>query len=133
MKIISKFLLENSSTTSVPFVVHQHNPRSGSEHYDLRILDPKNDKLLHSFAAGTDFEEKIQSKIVLVKTRDHDPRWLDLQNYRLSTYDKGECIIHKAFSKYWEIEFKGKKIKGTYKLFRIKSKRGDNWLLVKSS
>jgi len=131
MKIISKFLLENSRITSVPFIVHQHDPRSGSIHYDLRILDPKDDKLLHSFAAGTDFEEKIKSKVVLVKTRDHDPRWLNLKSYRLTTFDSGECIIHKAFPKYWEIEFKGKKIKGIYRLFKIKSKRGDNWLLIK--
>ena len=134
MKIISKFLQEQiDKPVTVPFVTHKHNPRSGSEHYDIRIIDPQDDKILHSFAAGTNLPEKIKTKLVLVKTKDHNPRWLDLDSYRLETYDKGKCIISKFFPNYWEVEFKGKHLKGKYKMLKLKTRRGDNWLLIKSS
>jgi len=132
MKIIQTFLTE-AKNNDVPFIVHIHDPRSGSVHFDLRFLDPVNPKLLHSFAFGKDFDSKLGEKIVGVKTKDHLPRWLTLQSYRLKTFDEGKASIVVASPKYYEIDFKGKKLNGSYKLFKLKTrKRDDQWLLIRS-
>ena len=115
----------------VKFVIHKHHPRSGSLHYDLRFMDPKDHKLLHSFAAPKDFMKTFGSKTLLVKTRDHDPRWLDLKSYRLETIDSGLVDIKIATQKYFELTFHGKIINGSYRLFKLKTRRDDNWLLIK--
>jgi hypothetical protein len=115
-----------------PFILHQHNPRNGSEHYDLRFIDLKNPKLLHSFALPDNWRNNI-NKTVLYKTRDHDPRWLKLESYRLKTIDEG-VINYKIYkpSIYFLLEFTGKIINGLYQLFKLKDKiRKDVWLLVK--
>lgn len=128
-----QIISESLKSTNVDFIIHRHRPRSGSEHYDLRFLDPKNPKLLHSFAAPKDFLKTINSKTVLAKTRDHDPRWLTLKSYRLDTIDKGTVAIIISTSKYFELHFHGKVINGKFKLFKIKnSRRTDRWLIVKS-
>lgn len=133
MNIINNYLLseEKNSSYTVPFVIHKHNPRSGSLHYDFRFLDVKNNKLLHSFAFGSDFLEKVSKKISGVKTRDHDPRWLTLKSYRLEEIDKGQIVFQVFSNKYFKFEIKGKKIKGNYILFKLKTKRDDQWLLIK--
>ena len=115
-----------------PFILHQHNPRNGSEHYDLRFIDLKNPKLLHSFALPDNWRQNI-NKTVLYKTRDHDPRWLKLESYRLKTVDEG-VINYKIYkpSLYFLLEFSGSIINGLYQLFKLKDKiRKDVWLLVK--
>jgi hypothetical protein len=116
---------------SVKFIIHKHQPRSGSLHYDLRFMDPNDTKLLHSFAAPKNFLETIDSKTSVVKTRDHDPRWLTLKSYRLEDVDVGLVTIKVATKKYFELEFHGKIIKGHYKLFKLKTRRDDYWLLIK--
>jgi len=132
MNSIKRFLLE-ARQEKVHFIIHKHNPRSGSEHYDLRFIDPTDPKLLHSFAFGSDFLKQLSSRIVGVKTRDHDPRWLTLKSHRLTDIDKGYVIIKVSTSKYFEVDFQGKVIQGKYKMFKVKSRRGDNWMLVKNS
>lgn len=115
-----------------PFILHLHNPRNGSEHYDLRFLDLKNPKLLHSFALPDNWRNDI-NKTVLFKTRDHDPRWLQLESYRLKTIDEGviNYKIYKPYG-YFLLEFSGKIINGTYQLFKLRDKiRKDVWMLVK--
>ena len=126
------FLKESVQPTDVLFVVHKHNPRSGSEHYDLRFVDPKNPKLLHSFAAPKNFMETINGKSLLVKTRDHDPRWLTLKSYRLETMDSGKATVKIATSKYFEIVFHGKVLNGLYKIFKMSNTfRQDRWMMIK--
>ncbi len=128
-----QILHEVLNKTDVKFVIHKHQPRSGSEHYDIRFMDPKNPKLLHSFAAPKDFLKTVKTKTVLAKTRDHDPRWLTLKSYRLDEVDSGIASISISTSKYFELSFDGKIISGLYKLFKVKnSRRGDRWLLVRS-
>jgi len=117
---------------SARFVIHKHNPRSGSLHYDLRFLDPNDEKKLYSFAFGSDFEKKLNDKIAGVRTKDHDPRWLDLKSYRLEKIDDAYVWLKKSYPKYFELDFNGKVLKGSYKLFKIKSRRDDQWLLIKS-
>jgi len=130
MKAIKRFL-EEAKLPVVQFIVHNHHPRNGSEHFDLRFMNPNDDKILHSFAFGKKFEEDYPVKIVGVRTKEHHPRWLTLKSYRLTTFDEGTVTVKTATAKYFELEFKGKKIKGNYRLFQLKSKRGDNWLLIK--
>lgn len=124
-------ICEALQTTKVKFIIHSHDSRKGSSHYDLRFLDPRDPKLLHSFAAPKNFLDTLNTRSVIVKTRDHDPRWLTLKSYRLKEIDKGEAIIKIATKKYFEIDFNGKVLKGSYKLFKIKTRRDDNWMLVR--
>ena len=131
MKIINKYLQESTVFTS-KFVLHRHNPRSGSEHYDLRFLDNYKKDVLNSFAFGKDFMEKLNDRIVGVRTKEHLTRWLDLKSYRLEDIDKGEVDILISSFKYFKLEFRGNIMKGTYNLFKVKSGRGDNWMLVKN-
>ncbi len=133
MSIIQQYLEEAINPTSVQFIVHKHHPRNGSLHYDLRFIDPKDPKLLHSFAFGSDFEKKASTKIVGVKTRDHDPRWLTLKSYRLETIEEGKVTLMVSTKKYFEMVFDGKILNGLYKLIKVKSHRGDNWILVRKS
>ena len=124
--------LKTLQYTGFPFVLHLHNPRNGTEHNDLRFLDLKNPKLLHSFALPDNWKENI-NKTVLFKTRDHDPRWLELESYRLKTLDEGfvNYKIYKPYG-YFLLEFSGKIINGTYQLFKLKNKiRKDVWMFVK--
>ena len=117
----------------VPFIVHQHTPRNGSFHLDLRFLDPFNPKNLYSFALPKEY--KFDShKTLAVRTRDHDPRWLTLKSYRLKTIDEGNAIISIMAPKYIEVEFQGSQLIGRYKLFKLsKTTREDQWLLVKNT
>lgn len=117
------------------FILHKHNPRNGSIHYDLRFMDLKNNKLLHSFAAPSNFIENLKTgnKSLLYKTRDHDPRWLDLKSYRLDTIDEG-YIDYKVYrpSNYFQLVFKGKVLTGEFMIFKMKDKKRDDiWFLSK--
>lgn len=121
-----------SISNTIPFIIHKHQPRSGSLHYDLRFLDPKNSKLLHSFATPSNFLETLNTKTPIVKTRDHDPRWLTLQSYRLETIDKGTVTFKVATSKYFDMIFNGKILNGEYRLFKLsKTFRDDRWLMIR--
>jgi hypothetical protein len=127
-----KIVCEALQPMDVPFVVHRHNPRSGSEHFDVRFVDPRDPKILHSFAAPKNFLETANGKTVLAKTRDHDPRWLTLKSYRLETMDHGKATVKIATSKYFEVIFHGKVLNGLYKIFKMKNTfREDRWLMIK--
>lgn len=130
MKSIDKHLTE---TSSVPYIIHKHHPRSGSLHFDLRFLSPTNKKLLYSFACPKTFLTTVSTKTVVVKTRDHDPRWLILKSYRLETIEEGEVsVLKENEKKYFYLDFKGEIINGKYHLMILKnSKRDDYWLLIK--
>jgi hypothetical protein len=125
---------EALQSISVPFVIHSHSPRNGSFHYDLRFGNPRNTKELFSFAMPKNFLDTVNTKTVLAKTRDHDPRWLTLKSYRLKDIDKGTVTVKIATQKYFELDFHGKVIIGSYKLFKMKNTyRDDRWLLIKNS
>lgn len=129
---VFKIICEALQTREVPFIVHQHQPRNGSMHFDIRFLDNRNPKLLHSFAAPANFMDTKDVKVVLAKTRDHDPRWLTLKSYRLKNIDEGTVTIKISSLKYFELDFHGKILKGHYKLFKMsKTFREDRWLLTK--
>jgi hypothetical protein len=117
----------------VPYVIHKHIPRSGSEHYDLRFGNPRNDKELFSFAAPKNFLETINQKTLLVRTKEHLSRWMDLKSYRLTDIEKGIVTVKIATSKFFDLTFNGKIINGSYKLFKMSNTyRQDRWLLIKN-
>ena len=122
----------NSKYDSYRFILHRHNPRSGSIHFDLRFMDLKNNKLLHSFAVPSDFLDKVNDKTSMYKTRDHDPRWLDLKSYRLETIDVG-YVDYKVYrpNMYFDLVFHGKILNGEKILFKLRNKyRDDVWLFT---
>jgi len=114
------------------FVIHVHDARHTNQHFDLRMIHPFDEKILLSFAFGKDFDKSFNKKIAGVRTKDHDPRWLTLKSYRLQEFDKG-FVKYLTFSKtFLSLDFNGEKIKGKYKLFKVRSNyRDDRWLLVK--
>jgi hypothetical protein len=73
----------------------------------------------------------MEKKAVGVRTREHKEHWLTKEGHRMTIYDKGEVELLVATDKYFHLTFKGNKLNGTYKMFPLRSKRGDNWLLVK--
>lgn len=114
------------------FILHKHNPRNGSIHLDLRFMDLKNNKLLHSFAVPIDWIKDTTLKTTIYKTRDHDPRWLDLKSYRLETVDEG-YVDYKMYrpSIYFDLDFHGKILVGEKILFKLKGRyRDDVWLIT---
>ena len=122
---------QSLKTYVVPFVFHSHEPRNGSLHFDLRFIDPKDQSNLYSFAIPKEYKFG-DKKTIAVKTRDHDPRWLTLKSYRLNVLDHGDVTINIATSKYFELDFRGTKLVGKYRLFKLtKTKREDQWLFVK--
>lgn len=124
--------LKQSKYDGFPFILHLHNPRNGSEHNDLRFLDLHNNKLLHSFALPDNWKDNI-NKTVLFKTRDHDPRWLTLESYRLKTLDKGymDYKIYKPYG-YFLLHFHGKILNGVFQIFKLRDKiRKDVWMMLK--
>ncbi len=131
---IFKVLSESLGSVKVPYVIHKHDPRSGSIHFDIRFLDNRDSKLLHSFAAPSNFLDTVDKKTLVVKTRDHDPRWLTLKSYRLQDIEHSMVTIKISSYKYFELEFHGKVLNGSYKLFKMSNTfRSDRWLLVKNS
>lgn len=126
-KIVCESLEHN-----IQFVIHKHQPRSGSLHYDLRFLDLKNPKILHSFAAPKNFLDTLNTKTSLVRTKEHDPRWLTLKSYRLEEIDSGTITVKVATSKYFDITFHGTVLNGEYRMFKLsKTFRDDRWLMIK--
>ena len=115
----------------VPFVFHEHDPHSGSLHKDFRFLDPYDESNLISFAVPKEYDFK-DKKTTLIKTRDHDPRWLTLKSYRLKVLDKGTIYFLTSSPYYFKIRIEGSFLKGIYLLFKLsRTRRDDRWILVK--
>ena len=77
------------------------------------------------------FGQPKSGKSTLYKTRDHDPRWLDLKSYRLETIDEG-YVDYKVYrpAMYFDLIFHGKIINGEKILFKMRGKtRDDIWLI----
>lgn len=121
-----------SQYTGYRFILHRHNPRNGSIHADLRFMDLKNNKLLHSFAVPVEWLNNIDLKTTIYKTRDHDPRWLDLKSYRLETIDEG-YVDYKVYRPaiYFDLVFHGRVLIGEKILFKLKGRyRDDIWMMT---
>lgn len=122
--------------TEYKFIIHHHkDPRNTQSHYDLRMEDPKDENMLMQFALPENWKELLDStnRTMIVRTKQHKERWLDLQSRRMDTYDTGTVLYDKLFGKYIELEFKGQKLSGKFRIFKLKDKgRKDLWILVKS-
>jgi len=125
-------ICESLQSHDASYIIHKHLPRMGSPHYDLRFGNPYNSKELFSFAAPSNFLETINQKTLLVRTKNHLERWMDLKSYRLTDIEKNKVTIKVLTLKYFELIFHGKLLKGNYKLFKLqKTYRDDRWLLIK--
>lgn len=133
MSILFNIISESTSKLNdVPFVFHEHNPRNSALHKDFRFLDPYDETNLFSFAVPYQFQFD-DKKTTVVKTRDHDPRWLTLKSYRLKVLDQGTIHFITSSPLYFKFQINGKHLKGTYQLFKLsKTKRDDRWLLIKN-
>jgi len=129
--MVSRLLMEAFSPVEVQFVIHEHTPRNTNLHFDLRFEDPKNKGKLFSFALPSDFPKTMDKKTLCFLTHSHLERWLHLKSYRLVVYDKGTVVIKIMTNKFFSLEFKGKLLTGNYKLFKIRTKREDSWLLAR--
>ena len=127
-------LLEMWASTegkALEYVIHEHRPRNGSRHFDLRVRRPDSKELL-SFAFGRQFLDDVGAKTVGVRTKDHPEHWLSIQSHRLRDIERGWLTMEKFSESYIEFTAKGWHLRGKYKLFKLETHRNDNWLLVKT-
>jgi len=108
------------------FIVVKHDAKKARLHYDLRFVMP-NSKLWMSFAVRKGVPTETGSKVLAVRTHDHDEEEaLFLGTIKdgygagkLSKFDDGRCIIKKFTSSHMTIDFKGRKVKGIYHLINV--------------
>ena len=109
--------------TKSKFIVVKHDAKKARLHYDLRFVMP-NSKNWMSFAVRKGVPEKPGTKVLAVRTHDHDRKEALFtgeikEGYgagKLTKWDGGSCIIHKYGISHMFIEFKGSKVKGMYHL-----------------
>lgn len=134
-KQLLEILLEADIKHKVPYVLHYHSdPRNTSTHYDLRILDPYKKNELMSFAIPKEYDlhKKAPKKMAIYRTRPHPEHWLKKETYRIKKLEEGEAIVLVSSPKYFKLDFKGKRIRGKFILFKkSRTKRNDVWMMVK--
>jgi len=135
--ILSQLLTEKAEVLhQVPWVLHFHNdPRNTGAHYDLRILDPYKKNELISFAIPTqyDLHKKVPDKMAIYRTRPHPEHWLNTETYRIKKLEEGEAKVLVSSPKYFKLDFKGKRLRGKYILFKKSgTRRNDVWMMVKT-
>jgi DNA ligase D-like protein (predicted 3'-phosphoesterase) len=115
------------------FVVHEH--WATRHHFDLRI---EQEGVLKSWAIPKNIEEAKERRILAVEVEDHP---YDYKNFsgkipegqygagKVEIWDKGTIEILEKTDKSYIVNFKGRKLKGTYVLFKFKPP--NNWLFFK--
>lgn len=117
------------------FVIQLHHAKKAGDHYDLRLENE--DGALSSWSIPKHRLPKGKEKLLAVKTEDHPVEYLKFKGeIPAGEYGAGTMEIHDSGT-YEEIEagktkivfrLKGKKEKGTYKLFR--AGEGNKWLIT---
>ncbi|MEW5749045.1 MAG: DNA polymerase ligase N-terminal domain-containing protein, partial [Candidatus Thermoplasmatota archaeon] len=117
------------------FVIQLHHAKKAGDHYDLRLEN--DDSALSSWSIPKHRLPKGKEKLLAVKTEDHPVEYLKFKGeIPAGEYGAGTMEIHDSGT-YEEIEtgkskivfrLKGKKEKGTYKLFRAGD--GKKWLIM---
>jgi hypothetical protein len=122
----------------VPYVLHHHfNARNTNEHFDLRFVDPFKKNELLSFAIPGKFNLNKgfpkEKKLIMYKTRPHPMDWLKKANtYRMNLVEEGEIKVITSSINYYALEFMGRRLRGKFKVFKLKkSRRDDAWMMVK--
>lgn len=122
----------------VPYVLHHHyNARNTNPHFDLRFVDPYRRNELLSFAIPGKYDIlngfPKEKKLVMYKTRPHPMDWLKKSDsYRMKNIEEGEIKIITSTATYYQLEFLGRRLRGKFKIFKLKkAKRPDAWMMVK--
>lgn len=117
------------------FVIQLHHAKRAGDHYDLRL---ENDEgALSSWSIPKHRLPKGKEKLLAVETEDHPVEYLKFKGeIPAGSYGAGTMEIHDSGT-YEEIEatgtkivfrLKGKKEKGTYRLFR--AGKGKQWMIM---
>jgi bifunctional non-homologous end joining protein LigD len=121
------------------FSVQLHKQKkSNSNHYDLRVLNKSKTSLL-SWAIPKARLPKTGERILAIQTSNHAISYITFQGSlkngdKVTLVDKGKCKVIVYTPKLLIVTLKGKHIKDTYKLVKIKD-RGNQvkWLISKHS
>ena len=117
------------------FVMHEHWAKKSGHHFDLRILK---DDVLKSWAVPRAKLPGRGERILCIQVPDHPKSYYNFTGNitdvygrgKVSIYDRGPCTILSWKKEKIGIDFKGKKIKGTYWMIKLaKSKK--SWLLLR--
>lgn len=120
------------------FVIQLHHAKKAGDHYDLRL---ENDEgALSSWSVPKHRLPKGKEKLLAVRTEDHPVEYLKFKGeIPAGEYGAGTMEIHDSGT-YEEIEagktkivfrLKGKKEKGTYRLFR--AGEGKQWMIMEGA
>ncbi|MCS7119452.1 MAG: DNA polymerase ligase N-terminal domain-containing protein [Archaeoglobaceae archaeon] len=105
-------------------------------HFDLRL---EMDGVAKSWAIPKGFPE-IGEKRLAIQVEDHNIEYMDFEGEIEEGYgkgivkiwDKGEYELLKRTEKEIKFRVNGKKLKGTYALFRFEKGGENSWLLIKT-
>jgi DNA ligase D-like protein (predicted 3'-phosphoesterase) len=115
------------------FVVHEH--WASHHHFDLRL---EQEGVLKSWAVPKNIEEANERKILAVQVEDHPYDYKDFQGTipegqygagKVKIWDKGTFEMLEKTDKSYVTKINGRKLKGTYVLFKFKPPK--NWLFFK--
>lgn len=119
------------------FSVQIHRLRAKrSEHFDLRVLDPRRLKLWSWALPKARFPEDGE-KLLAIRTPDHPVSYIYFQGVlkksgdTVKLHDSGICeiLVNKSFLKIFH--FHGKNVDGIYNFIKL-SRSKDSWLITKS-
>jgi hypothetical protein len=110
------------------FIIVDHDAERAGKHHDLRFKKPDSE-LWDSFVIKKDIPLNLGTRVLAVKTHDHNEKDAlttkpILSGYGKGTYEKfdsGDCIIEKYHPSHIVVSFKGDKLKGTYHFVSLKN------------
>ncbi len=125
--------VKTEKSKSLIFVVHEHH--ASHLHWDLRL---EMDGVLKSWTIPKNIEESNKRKILAVQVADHDYNYKDFEGTieegqygagKVIIWDKGTYELIEKTDKSFVIKINGKKLNGTFVLFKFKPP--NNWLFFK--
>jgi len=115
------------------FVVHQHF--ATHVHFDFRL---EVEGVLRSWAVPKGPSADTHDKRLAVRVEDHPLEYIDFQGEipegqygagRVEIWDSGEYEMIEESEGFMRFRLQGERLRGTWKLIRMRWKPGDNWLL----
>lgn len=125
---------EHREDDSVRFVVLLHTQVQG-DHFDLMI---ENGPRLATWKMFQPPESDPREEIECTRIGEHRRRYLDYEGPlaggrgRVVRHDRGPCVVDRSRADRWEIDFRGRRLRGRYRLERTGSSK-DNWRLLARS
>ena len=109
--------------------------KNRSEHFDLRILDPKK-KFLWSWAMPKKRFPDYKEKVLALKTANHKISYMYFSGTltngdKVGLYDRGECTIIFYNQKFMIVKLDGVKVNGIYNFIKLIN-TDNSWLIMAS-